>query len=1125
MPADDCPTPAELAAFHLGELPEAELARVADHLDLCPACEEAARALDGVPDPTLTAYCRSARAGPLPGSGALPRAVPGYEIEGELGRGGMGVVYKARHLRLGRVVALKMLVGGQFADRAQRERFRAEAEAVARLQHPNIVQLFEAGECDAGGEPRPYFTLEFVEGGSLAERLAGRPLPPAQAAGWLQSLAGAVHYAHTQGVIHRDLKPANVLLTRDGRPKVCDFGVARLLSDSGRKTVSGMILGTAEYMAPEQAEGRGAAGPAADVYALGVILYEMLAGRPPFKGATTLDTLAQHRTQEPVPVRRLQPSVPRDLETVCLKCLEKEPGRRYPSALDLAEDLRRFLDQKPVKARGVSAAGRLGRWARRNRSVAAALGVIALLLIGVAIASSLAALRFERLADEADRRGAAERRQRYRANMAAAATALQASNAGAARRALAAAPEEYRGWEWLHFNSQLLDDARAVLRMPGVPDAAAFRPGGTTRPALAFSPDGKRIAAGALEPGTVVWDTATGREAGMLPGQGHDVRDMAFVPDGHLLAWSAGGALLSWDLSRNDRTIRCRIPEETLAGLLLSPDGRLLLGVKDQHLQLWDVPAGRKRADLPGQFEGPDKAVFSGDGRHLAYSTDDYAVHLWDVQAGAEACVMRGHSQQVGALAFSPDGRRLASCAGYLDDSARLWSVPAGEEVAVLRGHRNAVGMVAFGPDGKRLASCSLDKTARLWDANAGTLVAVLKGHTDVVRHTAFSPDGKHLATASRDGTVRLWDAANGEPVAVLRGHTGVVWAAAFSPDGTLLASWGEDATVRLWDLGQLERNGVLRGHTGFVYDIAVSPDGLRAVSAAWDGTARLWDLDTGRETGRLQHPTGEPDGIVVAAGFSADGRQVVTVTASGAVTVWDVATGEKVRTLRVPRGGGGRGYPRAAFQPHGNYLAVGAGDGAVRLWDGAGDEPVAVLRGHEDFVLDVAFSPDGTQLASAGVDGTVRLWDVRTRSPQAVLRGHETDWVLGLAYSPDGRLLAAASRDKAVRLWDTATHEALAILPHGSLVYGVAFSPDGRRLAAGCADNSIRLWDVATARGAGGKEVLEAEVAELRGHDDYVHAVAWSPDGTRLLSASGDHTVRAWDSLSAQERARRGAR
>ncbi|HZY83641.1 MAG TPA: serine/threonine-protein kinase, partial [Gemmataceae bacterium] len=540
MPAPrECLTDAELVALHLGDLPEAELARAAAHLETCRRCEEAAGALDGLSDPTLAAYRQSALAGPVPDAEALPESVGDYEILGEVGRGGMGVVYKARHRRLGRVVALKMLLGGYFADRAQRQRFRTEAEAVARLQHPGIVQLFEVGEHDVGaGPPRPYFTLEYVEGGSLDRRLAGRPLPPPQAAAWLDQLARAVHYAHERGIIHRDLKPSNVLLTDDGRPKVCDFGVAKLLTGSDCQTASGMILGTAEYMAPEQAEGKGTPGPASDVYALGVILYEMLAGRPPFKGPTPLDTLAQHRTQEPVPVRRLQPSVSRDLETICLKCLEKEPGRRYPLALELAEDLRRFLDQRPVKARGVSAAGRLGRWARRNRGVAAALGVIALLLIGAAVASSLAALRFERLADEADRRGAAERRQRYRANMAATAMALQVSNTGAARRALAAAPEEYRGWEWLHFNSHLLDGARAVLRMPGARDAATFRPGGATRPALAFSPDGKRIAAASLERGTVVWDTATGREAAVLPGQGHDVRDMAFGPDGHLLAWS-----------------------------------------------------------------------------------------------------------------------------------------------------------------------------------------------------------------------------------------------------------------------------------------------------------------------------------------------------------------------------------------------------------------------------------------------------------------------------------------------------------------------------------------------------------------------------------------------------------
>jgi WD40 repeat protein/serine/threonine protein kinase len=1114
-----------------------------------------------------------------------------FRIVREIGRGGMGVVYEAEQASLGRRVALKVLPRQLLVDPRAKQRFEREARAAARLHHTNIVPVFGVGEQDglpyyamqlipgigldvviaelarpnAGADRMPArpevlaiarllltgseHAAENVGRGPADAKPSDRPAGPGGTANTTGSLpgqgkassgvvrrtfwgsvarvgyqvAGALAYAHRQGIIHRDIKPSNLLLDEAGTVWITDFGLAKA-ADQQDLTRTGDIPGTLRYLPPEAFDGKGDA--RGDVYSLGLTLYELAALRPAFAESDRNRLIKQVTMGEPEPLGRVRKGIPRDLETIIHRAIERDPARRYQTADELADDLRRFLDDQPVKARRTSVLGRLGRWARRNRGVAAALGVIALLLIGVAIASGLAALRFERLADEADRRGQAERWQRYRANMTAAAVALQVPNTGVARRALVAAPEEYRGWEWLHFNGQL-DDARAILRMPGAPPAVAYAPSGSIlRQALAFSPDGKRIASASPEPGTVgIWDTATGREAGVLPGQGRNLQDLAFGPDGCLLAFTEDGTLRSWDLARSGRTILCRIPEKTFTGLLLSPDGRLLLGVHDKQAQLWDVPAGRKRADLAGEFVvGSVAAVFSSDGRHLAYSTDDGAVHLWDVQAGAEARVFRGPAVRVRALAVSPDGKRLAAGAAHPENTVRLWSVPAGEEVPVLRGHQNEIATLAFSPDGKRLASGSLDRTVRLWDALTGKLITVLKGHTGILQKTAFSPDGKRLATASGDGTVRLWNGANGEPVAVLRGHTGVVLAAVFSPDGTVLASSCDDATVRLWDLGQLEWNGVLRGHSSYVYDAAFSRDGTRVVSAAWDGTARLWDPNTGRETGRFEHATAEHDPVIIAACFSPDGRQVASVTGRGAVTVWDVATGKKVRTLRVP-GGDWRGYPRAAFQPHGNYLAVGAGDGAVRLWDATGDEPIAVLRGHEEPVLDVAFSPDGTQLASAGVDGTVRLWDVPTRSPRAVLREHETDWVYRLAYSPDGRLLASASKDKTVRLWNTATHELLAILPHGSVVYGVAISPDGRRLAAGCADNSIRLWDVATAQSGSGKEVLEAEVAELRGHEDYVHAVAWSPDGTRLISASGDRTVRIWDSLSAHERAQRGAR
>jgi WD40 repeat protein/serine/threonine protein kinase len=1203
-----------LEAFRQGKRPSVEefAQRYPEHADairdMLPALllMEQAKTADDTPG--------QKRQATVSGAAAPLQQLGDYQILREVGRGGMGVVYEAQQLSLGRHVAIKVLPAHALLDPRHLGRFQREARSAARLHHTNIVPVFGVGE----HEGLHYYVMQFIPGLGLdtvldelrrlrqprgtpaptrdevprhptnaardisavavARGLLSGAFPQSKPAGALTAALGepaaqadlaasasvraadksatirlpgqseistlsdsgqqywqsvarvgmqvadALAHAAGQGILHRDIKPSNLLLDDTGNVWVTDFGLAKAAGDNDNLTHTGDIVGTLRYMAPERFNGQGDL--RSDIYSLGLTMYELAGLRPAFAESDRNRLIKQVTMGEPEPLGRVRQGIPRDLETIIHRAIERDPARRYQKAEDLTDDLRRFLDDLPVKARRTSVLERLVRWARRNRGVAASLSVIAVLLIGVAIASSLAALRFERLADEANRRGEAERRQRYRANMTAAAVALQVPNTGAARRALAAAPEEYRGWEWLHFNGQL-DDARAILRMPGVPPAVPYPTGGALRPALAFSRDGKRIASGSPELGTVgVWDTATGREAGVLSGQGHYLQDLAFGPDGCLLAFTADGMLRSWDLLRNDRTILCRIPETSLTGLLLSPDGRLLLGVHDKHVQLWDVPAGRKRAELPGEFEIENHAaVFSSDGRLLAYSTLNGSVHLWDVQAGAEACVLRGPAVQMRALAFSPDGKRLAAGTRYPDNSVRLWSVPAGEEVPVPRGHQNEINTVAFSPDGSRLASGSLDKTARLWDARAGTLVNVLKGHTGIVRHTAFSPDGTRLATASDDETVRLWNAADGELVAVLRGHTGMLWGGiAFSPDGALLASASQDATVRLWDVGQLERNGVLRGHTDYVYDVAFSPDGTRAVSAAWDGTARLWDPDTGRETGRFEHGAGRLNRIVAAACFSPDGRQVATVTGTGAVTVWDVATGEKVRTLRVPPGDW-RGYPRAAFQPHGTYLAVAAGDGAVRLWDAAGEEPVAVLRGPGDLVLDVAFSPDGTQLASAGVDGTVRLWDVQTRSPLAVLPGHETDWIYGLAYSPDGRLLASASKDKTVRVWDTATHEALAILPHGSAVYGVAFSPDGRRLAAGCADNSIRLWDVATARGGGGKEVLEAEVAELHGHDDYVHAVAWSPDGTRLISASGDRTVRIWDSLSAHERARRAAR
>jgi serine/threonine protein kinase/lipopolysaccharide biosynthesis regulator YciM len=388
-----CPSRDVLTDFLNDKLPITELESLESHLTDCDRCRTEMLGLVGdTPQwPAWKAALQDCDDEPTdhrkrskePAT-STPPTIPGYEITGLLGEGGMGVVYKARHLRLNRLVALKLVQGGVHGRRAHLERFLTEAQAVATLQHPNIVQIYEAGEHDG----LPYVALEYVEGGSLQQRLQDSPISPLETASLVGTLARAVQAAHARGIVHRDLKPANILLATDGKPKIADFGLAKRLDASDVQTRTGEVLGTPSYMAPEQATGTPRdIGFPTDVYALGAILYECLTGRPPFKGSSALETLEQVRTQEPVPPSRLQPKTPRDLETICLKSLEKAPPKRYPSAAELADDLRRFQNGEPIRARPTPPWRRLAKWARRRPALAT---LAATLLLGLATVSALA---------------------------------------------------------------------------------------------------------------------------------------------------------------------------------------------------------------------------------------------------------------------------------------------------------------------------------------------------------------------------------------------------------------------------------------------------------------------------------------------------------------------------------------------------------------------------------------------------------------------------------------------------------------------------------------------------------------------------------------------------------------
>jgi WD40 repeat protein len=1096
---------------------------------------------------------------------------PGYEILGEIGRGGMGVVYKARQVSLKRLVALKMLLAGAHGRPEELDRFRAEAEAIARLQHPNIVQVHEVGE----HQGRPFLALEYVAGGSLDRLLAGAPQPAEEAARLVELLARAMHAAHARGIVHRDLKPANVLLARiedrgsriegsahDGDPrpsildprssipKIADFGLAKLLDTPSGQTRSGAVMGTPSYMAPEQALGKGRdVGPAADLYALGAILYELLTGRPPFRGATTLETLRQVASDDPVPPRRLQPSVPRDLETVCLKCLHKDPARRYGSALDLAEDLRRFLAHEPIRARPAGWIERAGKWVRRRPAAAALLATA----VVAALTLTLGAVTYYRDVN-AEREQTRLQLEHARRSVYALQLTLVASlwerDPGRGLELLEDAgrcPEDLRDFTWRLLHRLCRRDRVTIPSEWGV---------------VAFSPDSRTVASVRLDKegdedrpaefSITLSDAATGKESATL------------------------------------RPVRC-LPH----CMAFSPDGRLLAsGGFDGTIQLWDVAAGTERAVLKGHQGGVNSVAFSPDSQALASAggrkmIDDHRFNvlaelkLWDVATGQERVSFPGLRGEVHAVAFSPDGQLLASGSGSyevvgsdlrnVDAAVRLWDWRGPEpKVRAVLPQPDQVQCVAFSPDGKTLATAG-GGTVRLWDAEQSSKTfarerSSWKQAADIYA-LAFAPDSTGLATASRtanfSASVRLWDLAGKERAVFPATST---WkegwrngAIAFAPDGKVLAVASK--TVQLWDLAVGPERATLGGGSGPVTTLALAPDGRSVAWVAGSDLLNLWDVDTGQARARLRPRASRADTIVhsiPALAFSPDGRTLAVggeerknfgdaKVTGGFVRLWDVGTGQERGSLGTgpPGSDWARAVAGLAYSPDGALLAMASGEHVIELWDVAGGQKRATIQAYPPkesvpgpkgsrrivgAVVAVAFSPDGRTLASGSWESepggewtaaAVKLWDVATGRHRANLEYHGEDpelpdlhFVYGVTISPDGKTVAAAGSSRkekkdvsGVFLWDAATGQFQAVLRGTTEVARFAYSPDGKTLAIATGGGQgrpgvVQLWDAVTGQ----------ERASLPGHAGPVQLVAFSADGRLLASAGYDGMVKLWE-------------
>lgn len=1061
--------------------------------------------------------------------------VPGYEILAELGRGGMGVVYKARHLGLNRLVALKMILAGAHAGAAELARFRAEAEAVAQLEHPNIVQVHEIGT--HGGIS--FLSLEFVGGGTLVQKLAGAPQKPDEAAAVVEALARAMHFAHERGIIHRDLKPANVLLaTRESRvgswqpaedtgqaipssrnpkpefrsPKITDFGLAKRVEGKSGLTQTGAIMGTPSYMAPEQASG-GEVGPAVDVYALGAILYEMLTGRPPFQGPTAIDTIQQVLHREPVPPAQLQPNVPRDLETICLKCLHKDTARRYASAEALAEDLRRFRADEPILARRIGRAERAWRWCRRNPFLATASAVAAVALLAVvgltfafamhqkqsaedlrdeqretqsaldekkkALSEKVAqeketqqqkALAEQRLADSYYDKAQAFGEQgdiRLGLHWLARALEIAPDNASDIRRAIRANVSHW---------SRELHSLQGMMSLPAAPRQALY------------SPDGKLILVADANNNSHVWDAVSGKQIAHL----EKVRSGIFSADGKtLLVWEEKTARF-WDAARRQYREPVLDHGAAILGGAMSDDGKLAATTGQNGVALlWDTTTGQRHGEALKHPNAATSPVFSKNNLLLFTGSVDGVVRRWETATGKQ--VVSGYismgpirQMQLSAnekwlLASGPYGTRLWELAsGRIllstpyqgsvppqsvlspDDrtlfvmtslhSGQLYDLPDLRPRGTAMTHLGYIKAVSFSPDGRILATGSTDQSARLWNTSSAQQIGMALPHPGSVDVALYQPDGQTVFTACSSRQGKLWQPAPGHLIGEPLRHGWFVHALSFSKDGSRLLTGSADTTARWWDVKKQQPIGNPLKHEAQVLFASATPDSTAILTGCSNGTARLWNLRADPPRTRdFVH-----GGAIYSVALSSDGKLVLTGGTANGAQLWDATSGNK---QGPPVRNEGSVYA-VAFSPDGKRFAVGDNANQVQVFETDTRQPVGTPLRHQGTVWGLTFSADGKRLLSASEDRTAQLWNVETSLPVGGALPHKNP-VKAVAFAPDGQTLATGDIDNLAQLWDTATGKRLGpALRHGGWVYSVAFSPDGRMFASGSGDSGVRFWE-----------------------------------------------------------------
>jgi len=973
-----------------------------------------------------------------------------FRIVRELGRGGYGVVFLAVDTDLQRQVALKVPRPEVIVTSELLRRFHREAQLAGSLTHPNLVTVYEVGR----DGPFLFIASAYCRGPNLAEWLSRqtRSVPLREAARLVAELADGVEHAHRFGVLHRDIKPSNVLLEPPGddapprrggtafTPKLTDFGLARLQENESEATHSGALVGTASYMAPEQAMGKlHEIGNATDVYGLGAVLYELLTGQRAFQGASDMDTVRRVVDDDPILPRRLRSDIPRDLEAITLKCLEKQPERRYASATLLAQDLRRFLAGEPTWARPLTPGERLANWARRRPALAGLLAVSATAALALAALATAYTLHLRQSRDTAAalqasaERSAAEARQQreiadrslYAFRMRQAYDSLDQGEVQGIEALLAPYDggrplAELRGFEWFHVRERLHGEWRTLCGQRG----GVY--------CVAFSPDGSRLASGAQDGSIIVWDPLRGEEQATLLGHGDRVTELAYSPDGKLLASSSRDQTVKlWDTGTHELIETLSAHSDRVLCLAFSRDGRLLAtGGNDPVVRIWDLPSGEIVESIEtGQSPVNRICWYQGDTRLIVAvaAAESPQIQVWNL-ADKTVETMPGAN----CVATDSTSSRFAfgNAAG-----AVVVDMPASPRQ--LAGHLSRVLDLDYSPSGQWLASSSEDRTIRIWDLAAG-YHRIFTGHTGEVYTLAFAPRGDLLASGSRDGTIKLWRVAESmpDPMPVFAPRDPAL--VALSPDLRYMATLVAADRVGILDArsGQLlHERRVEAGATQSLSFMAGSP--LRLFGVAADARhAAIWNVERDTLEERFPLPAAGQGGLIL----SPDGRHLMERTPGG-ISITEVGSGKPWFSANSSGGD----VPLAHFSPDAESVAIGLPNAT---W-------IVNLAAKTAYELQIrrpqAVASGGKLIAIGANANSVAVVDLQWGRTISVLR-HSAKINLATTFSPDGRTLVTSTADGAFHLWNVATGQKITRFKNATTVVRLQFSPDSRGLAAVCA-------------------------------------------------------------------------